>query len=38
MTELTGVLMTADLNDIQSRGIEESFLDKTNRDEQFGTD
>ena len=37
MTELTGVLMTADLNDIQSRGIEGSFLDKTNRDEQFGS-
>lgn len=36
MTELTGVLMTADLTEIQSKGIEESFLDKTNRDEQFG--
>ena len=36
MTELTGVLMTADLTEIQSKGTEESFLDKTNRDEQFG--
>ena len=36
MTELTGVLMTADLSQIQSRGTEDSFLDKTNRDQQFG--
>ena len=36
MTELTGVLMTADLTEIQSKGTEQSFLDKTNRDEQFG--
>ncbi|MEC8469619.1 MAG: hypothetical protein VXZ33_08465 [Pseudomonadota bacterium] len=35
MTELTGVLMTADLSQIQSRGTEDSFLDKTNRDQQF---
>jgi hypothetical protein len=28
--------MTADLTEIQSKGTEESFLDKTNRDEQFG--
>lgn len=36
MTELTGVLMSADLSQIQSRGTEDSFLDKTNRDQQFG--
>ena len=36
MTELAGVLMTADLSQIQSRGTEDSFLDKTNRDQQFG--
>ena len=36
MTELTGVLMTADLSQIQSRGTEDSFLDKTNREQQFG--
>ena len=36
MTELTGVLMTADLSQIQSRGTEDSLLDKTNRDQQFG--
>ena len=36
MTELTGVLMTADLSQIQSTGTEDSFLDKTNRDQQFG--
>lgn len=36
MTELTGILMTADLSQIQSRGTENSFLDKTNRDQQFG--
>jgi len=35
MTELTGVLMSADLNAIQSRGSVDSFLDDTNRDEQF---
>ena len=36
MTELTGVLMTADLSQIQSRGTDVSFLDNTNRDQQFG--
>ena len=36
MTELTGVLMTAELSEIQSKGTEDSFLDKTNRDQQFG--
>ena len=35
MTELTGVLMSADLDAIQSRGSVDSFLDHTNRDEQF---
>ena len=35
MTELTGVLMAADLDAIQSRGSVDSFLDHTNRDEQF---
>ena len=38
MTELTAVLMTANLSEIQSQGTEDSFLDKTNRNEQFGTD
>lgn len=37
MTELTGVLMTADLDEVRSRGTESSFLDRTSRDEQFGT-
>ena len=35
MTELTGVLMSADLDAIQSQGSVDSFLDHTNRDEQF---
>jgi hypothetical protein len=35
MTELTGVLMSADLNMIQPRGSVDSFLDHTNRDQQF---
>ena len=35
VTELTGVLMSADLDAIQSRGSVDSFLDHTNRDEQF---
>ena len=35
MTELTGVLMSADLDAIQSQGAVDSFLDHTNRDEQF---
>ena len=35
MTELTGVLMSADLDAIQSRGLVDSFLDHTNREEQF---
>ncbi len=35
ITELTGVLMSADLDAIQSRGSVDSFLDHTNRDEQF---
>jgi hypothetical protein len=35
MTELTGVLMSADIDAIQSRGPVDSFLDHTNRDEQF---
>ena len=35
MTELTSVLMTSDLSEIQSEGTEDSFLDKTNRDQQF---
>ena len=35
VTELTGVLMSADLGAIQSRGSVDSFLDHTNRDEQF---
>ena len=35
MTELTGVLMSADLDTIQSRGSVDSFLNHTNRDEQF---
>ena len=35
MTELTGVLMSADLNMIQSVGSVDSFLDHTNRDQQF---
>ena len=35
MTELTGVLMSADLEAIQSRGSVDSFLNHTNRDEQF---
>ena len=37
VTELTGVLMSADLDAIQSRGSVDSFLDHTNRDEQFTT-
>lgn len=37
MTELTGVLMTADLETIESQGRVESFLDRSNRDEQFQT-
>jgi hypothetical protein len=35
MTELTGVLMSANLDAIQSRGSVNSFLDHANRDEQF---
>jgi hypothetical protein len=35
MTELTGVLMSADLDAIQSQGAVDSFLDNTNREEQF---
>ena len=35
MTELTGVLMSADLDAIQSRGLVDSFLDHTNREENF---
>ena len=35
MTELTGVLMSANLDAIQSRGSVNSFLDYANRDEQF---
>ena len=35
MTELTGVLVSADLNMIQPRGSVDSFLDHTNRDQQF---
>ena len=35
MIELTGVLMSADLDAIRSRGSADSFLDHTNRDEQF---
>ena len=35
MTELTGVLMSADLDAIQSQGAVDSFLDHTNREEQF---
>ena len=35
MTELTGVLMSADLDAIQSQGAVDSFLDTTNREEQF---
>ena len=35
MTELTGVLMSADLDAIQSQGSVDSFLDHTNREEQF---
>lgn len=38
MTELTGVLMTSDIQDIQSQGSENSFLNNTNRDKQFGDD
>ena len=37
MTELTGLLMTADLQDIAPQGLEDSFLERTNRDEQFNT-
>ena len=37
MTELTGVLMTADLAEIKPRNDGESFLYTTSRDEQFGT-
>ena len=35
MTELTGVLMSADLKSIQSQGLSRSFLDRSNRGEQF---
>ena len=35
MTELTGVLMSAHLDAIQSQGAVDSFLDHTNREEQF---
>ena len=35
MTELTGVLMSANLNMIQPRGSVHSFLDHTNRGQQF---
>ena len=35
MTELTGVLMSADLDAIKSQGAVGSFLDHTNREEQF---
>ncbi len=35
MTELTGILMSADLDTIQSQGSADSFLDHTNRHEQF---
>ncbi len=35
MTELTGVLMSADLDAIQSQGSVDSFLDHTNRHGQF---
>lgn len=38
MTELTGVLMTADLEAVKSRGTQDSFLDSANRDQQFGTE
>lgn len=36
MTELTGVLMTADLASIKPSNDGVSFLNKTNRDEEFG--
>ena len=35
MTELTGVLMSVDLDAIQSQGAVGSFLNHTNREEQF---
>ena len=35
MTELTGVLMIADLADIKPTNARDSFLYKTNRTEQF---
>ena len=35
MTELTGVLMSADLEDLQSQGLSQSFLDRSNRVDQF---
>ena len=35
MTELTGVLVSANLNMIQPRGSVDSFLDHTNRGQQF---
>ena len=38
MTELTGVLMTSDIKNIQSKGSEESFLNSTSREKQFGDD
>lgn len=38
MTELTGVLMTSDIQNIQSNGSEDSFLNSTRREKQFGDD